>query len=160
MLLKSNTEHHHIYSSDLAQCDELEQVYTCPKEILDRPLDNVCFQAHLANNIDAIQLACVLKKSQAMNTVIPLQGGILYFDLPEDSKITRHCESFMELPLEGKGIITIPSGCAITHKMKTFVNTLKRKAVQTQQILLIPEEELTMLTVSSTELEIRLGQWH
>ena len=38
MLLMSDSAHHHIYSSDLAQCDELEQRYTCQKEILDRPL--------------------------------------------------------------------------------------------------------------------------
>ena len=72
-----------------------------------------------------------------------LQEGILYYDLPKDSRITRQCETITELPLTGNGIITIPSGCAIIHKMKNFINRLSKRTIQTQQVLHIAEEVLS-----------------
>ena len=122
MLLCSNTSLHHVYVSDLQQCQKKDTVYTCPLELLDWPEDNFCFCAHRANSIEAIQKACDLKKSQDMNSIIELQDGILYYDLPEESKVMRHCATITQLPLEGNGLVTLPPGCSLQYKMKSFTN--------------------------------------
>jgi hypothetical protein len=143
LLIRSQSSHYHVFASDLQQCQEEESQYTCPKSILNNPAHNICFQAHLANNMDAIQAACDLTKAHDLNTMIELDNGLLYYDLPEDAKVARQCQTIEEIAVEGNGLMTIPSGCSIIYKMKSFLNRMSRKAIQTQEILQIAEELLT-----------------
>jgi hypothetical protein len=142
MMLKSHNNLFHIYATDLQQCEKKQNKYICPKEILNRPQDNICFQAHLANSIEAIQSACDLKKSQNMNSLIQLEEGSLYYDLPKNAIVTRECATLTELKLEGNGIITLPNHCTLTYKLKTFVNNLSTGNIR-QQVLEIARETLT-----------------
>jgi hypothetical protein len=43
---------------------------------------------------------------------------LLYFDLPHGIKMSQHCSTIKDLPVEGQGLIQIPPGCTIRHKLQ------------------------------------------
>ena len=108
----------YIYQTDLQQCHIHDEVYTCPEHILNKPLNNDCFLAHVSNIMDDIETHCNLKKSKPMHTVIQLLDDLLYFDLPQGIKMSQHCSTIKDLPVEGQGLIQIPPGCTIRHKLQ------------------------------------------
>jgi hypothetical protein len=142
-MIQSDSTLHYVYASDLRQCHQDSDWLTCPKAIINRPNDNICFRAHIANNIDAIQSACDLQPSTNLNTMIELQKGIIYYDLPQHASAERHCATLTNIPLQGNGLITIPYTCSLNYKLKSFFNDADKVSVQAQQILQILPETLT-----------------
>ena len=133
----------YIYQTDLQQCHVQDEVYTCPEHILNKPLNNDCFLAHVSNIMDDIETHCNLKKSKPMHTVIQLLDDLLYFDLPQGIKMSQHCSTIKDLPVEGQGLIQIPPGCTIRHKLQKFINKHSTKIHRTQSILRIMRDVLT-----------------
>jgi hypothetical protein len=133
----------YIYQADLQQCKLKDEVYTCPEHILNKPLNNDCFLAHVSNLMDDIETHCTLKKSKPIHTVIQLLDDLLYFDLPTKVKLSQHCSTIKELTVEGQGLIHIPPGCTIRHRLQKFVNKHSNTIRRAQNILKITSQVLT-----------------
>jgi hypothetical protein len=140
--IQSGQSHHFLLMSDFVHCQRAQNLLICPRHILDTPLTNPCFQAHIQDDFLAIQMSCSLSSALNPTSLFQLDNGLAYFNLPPGSVVETWCDTPSEISLHGTGLITIPWGCSLTHGLTVILNLNTINSVNTQHILYIASESL------------------
>jgi len=140
--IQSGQSHHFLLMSDFVHCQRAQNLLICPRHILDTPLTNPCFQAHIQNDFLEIHMSCSLSPALNPTSLFQLDNGLAFFNLPPGSVVETWCDTPSEISLHGTGLITIPWGCSLTHGLTVILNLNTINSVNTQHILYIASESL------------------